>query len=97
MLYDHADETVVDLLAAVYAALPPGGRIVISEPMTGGHSPQRAGDAYFAIYCMAMRTGQARSARQIVGLLKDAGFRNIKSPQSLRPFITSVITGVKLD
>ncbi|MBU2358061.1 MAG: methyltransferase domain-containing protein, partial [Alphaproteobacteria bacterium] len=46
VLYDHADDTVLALLRAVHAALPPGGRLVISEPMTGGQAPQRAGDAY---------------------------------------------------
>ena len=95
VLYDHSDDTVSDLLAAAYAALPPGGRILISEPMTGGANPQRAGDAYFALYCMAMRTGRARSADQIGALLVKAGFRTIRAPRSARPFITSVIEGVR--
>jgi demethylspheroidene O-methyltransferase len=95
VLYDHADETVVALLKAAYDALPEGGRIVISEPMTGGATPQRAGDAYFALYCMAMRTGRARSAAQIAELLTQAGFEDVKAPASRRPFITSVVTGVR--
>lgn len=95
VLYDHADDTVADLLEAAYAALPPGGRIVISEPMTGGRVPERAGDAYFALYCMAMRTGRARSAQEIGALLEAAGFENIKAPRPARPFITSVVSGVK--
>lgn len=97
VLYDHTDETVIALLRAVHDALPPGGRVLISEPMTGGPTPQRAGDAYFALYCMAMRTGCARSAMEISALLKVAGFTDIKSPQTRRPFITSVVTGVKFD
>jgi demethylspheroidene O-methyltransferase len=96
VLYDHADDTVAALLKAAYDALPEGGRIMISEPMTGGATPQRAGDAYFALYCMAMRTGRARSAAQIAELLEQAGFENIKAPASRRPFITSVVTGVRL-
>lgn len=95
VLYDHADDTVAALLRAVHDALPDGGQIVISEPMTGGSMPQRAGDAYFAIYCMAMRTGRARSAVEIADLLIEAGFQDIKAPHARRPFITSVITGVK--
>jgi len=97
VLYDHSDETVAELLANVYHSLPPGGRIVISEPMTGGEIPQRAGDAYFALYCMAMRTGKARSPAEISALLQGAGFGEIKTPKSRRPFITSVVTGVRLD
>jgi demethylspheroidene O-methyltransferase len=97
VLYDHSDETVAALLAAVFRALPPGGRVLISEPMTGGDMPARAGDAYFALYCMAMRTGRARSAAQIAALLSAAGFTQIKTPHARRPFITSVVTGVKPD
>jgi len=83
VLYDHADQTVADLLAAAHDALPPGGRLLISEPMTGGAAPERAGDAYFALYCMAMRTGRARSASEISALLHAAGFTNIKAPRAL--------------
>ena len=97
MLYDHADDTVRALLARVHAALPPGGRLVVSEPMTGGPRPERAGDAYFALYCMAMRTGRARSAGEISALLAAAGFGRIAAPRPARPFITSVVTAVRLD
>ena len=95
VLYDHADSTVAGLLRAVHDALPPGGRVLISEPMTGGDQPQRAGDAYFSLYCMAMRTGRARSPAQISALLTDAGFGAISQPRALRPFVTSVVIGVR--
>jgi demethylspheroidene O-methyltransferase len=97
VLYDHSDETVRALLAAVRTALPPGGRLIVSEPMTGGDLPERAGDAYFALYCMAMRTGRARSAQQIAALLQKAGFGGIRAPRPARPFVTSVVTAVRLD
>ncbi len=97
VLYDHSDDTVRTLLRAVHAALPSGGRLIVSEPMTGGADPQRAGDAYFALYCLAMRTGRARSAQEIADLLRAAGFRTIATPRSARPFITSVVTAVKSD
>ncbi len=95
VLYDHSDRTVADLLRAVYTALPAGGRILISEPMTGGAQPQRAGDAYFSLYCMAMRTGRARSAAEIRTLLTQAGFGAITQPRTARPFVTSVLVGVR--
>lgn len=97
VLYDHADDTVAALLRAVHDALPPGGRILISEPMTGGGKPQRAGDAYFALYCMAMRTGKARSVAEVSALLTQAGFSQVHAPRSRRPFVTSALTGVKSD
>ena len=96
VLYDHADDTVLTLLRATHAALPPGGRLVISEPMTGGASPTRAGDAYFALYCMAMRTGQARSAAQIKALLTAAGFTDpVTAPTPARAYVTSVLWTVR--
>ncbi len=92
VLYDHADETVESLLAATFAALPPGGRLVVSEPMSGGESPEKAGDVYFAFYCMAMRTGRVRSASTIADLMKRTGFEQIETPNARRPFVTSVVT-----
>lgn len=95
VLYDHADATVARLLEAVHAALPPGGRVIVSEPMTGGNSPHRAGDVYFAFYCMAMRTGRARSPDEIAGALRAAGFEAVAPRPTARPFVTSVIEARK--
>lgn len=95
VLYDHADDTVIALLKAAHDALPVGGRILVSEPMTGGDSPQRAGDAYFALYCMAMRTGRARSQAEIAALLVQAGFEDVQTPKPRRAFITSIVLGVR--
>ena len=72
-----------------------GGRICIAEPMTGGAAPNRSGDAYFAFYTMAMRTGRARSAETIAEMLAGAGFVDIAQPRTSRPFIASVVTGRK--
>jgi len=91
VLYDHADETVAALLAEVHAALPPGGRLVVSEPMAGS----TAGDAYFALYCMAMRTGRVRSPAEIGRLMAEAGFEIAGPPRVRRPFVTTVLQGVR--
>lgn len=95
VLYDHADETIAHLLSAVYAALPAGGRLIISEPMSGGAQPSRAGDAYFALYTLAMGTGKARSAAQVADMCKAAGFTKINAVSSRRPFITSCLIATK--
>ena len=92
VLYDHTDETVRDLLAAVRGALPPGGRLILSEPMSGGAEPDRATDVYFAFYTMAMQTGRARSAEEIGALCEAAGFVDVQSPKPLRPYVTRVLT-----
>lgn len=95
VLYDHQDDTVQDLLVRVRAALPDGGRVVISEPMSGGDRPDRAGDGYFALYCMAMRTGRVRSAREISALLARAGFRDVRSLTPRRAYVTGIVTAVR--
>lgn len=92
VLYDHADDTVADLLAACRAALPSGGQLIVTEPMTGGAAPHRAGDVYFAFYCMAMRTGRARSQAEIAAACAAAGFTDIRTPRARRRFLTSVVT-----
>ena len=92
VLYDHDDATVRGLLSAVLDSLPPGGRVIVSEPMAGGDRPQSSGNVYFAFYCMAMRTGRARSAAEISGLLAEAGFTRIRSQATARPFLTSVLS-----
>ncbi|MCY4336163.1 MAG: methyltransferase [Litoreibacter sp.] len=92
VLYDHADETVAALLASCFDVLPSGGRLVISEPMSGGATPTRAGDAYFALYTMAMGTGKARSSSEISGLCVSAGFVEVEAPKARRPFVTQIVT-----
>jgi demethylspheroidene O-methyltransferase len=91
VLYDHADETVALLLRRVREALPPGGRVIVSEPMTGGERPSRPGDTYFALYTMAMGTGRTRSQAEIAALLKAAGFAQVTIRPTRRPFVTSVV------
>jgi demethylspheroidene O-methyltransferase len=95
VLYDHADATVADLLARAFAALPPGGRLVISEPMAGGARPDPAGDVYFAFYTLAMRTGRARSAERIAALCRAAGFTDLRCHTPRRAFVTSVVEARK--
>lgn len=95
VLYDHTDETVAGLLAKCFAALPAGGQLIISEPMRGGATPERAGDAYFALYTLAMGTGKARSADEIAALCAQAGFVDIQKLAARRPFVTRCVTAVK--
>ena len=89
--YDHDDSTVAGLLASCRAALPPGGRLILSEPMAGGAAPERAGDAYFALYTMAMRTGRARSFEELAAMCREAGFQVARPNRPARPFVTSVL------
>lgn len=95
VLYDHDDATVTHLLSRVFDALPPGGRLVVSEPMSGGAAPDRAGDVYFAFYTMAMGTGRVRSAERIGEMCRAAGFEGVRIPRAPRPYITSALSCVR--
>ncbi|MGB3554432.1 MAG: methyltransferase [Jannaschia sp.] len=95
VLYDHTDATVLALLRKVHAALPPGGRVIVSEPMTGGDRPNRSGNAYFAFYCMAMGTGRARDPASIRALLAQVGFASIADHGTTRPFVSHVLSARK--
>ncbi len=95
VLYDHDDSTVAGLLARIHAALPPRGRIIVSEPMSGGARPDRITDVYFAVYTLAMQTGRTRSAAEVGALLAAAGFKDIIKAIGYRPFVTSVMTAQK--
>jgi len=95
VLYDHPDPVVSDLLRAVFAALPKGGMLLVSEPMSGGDRPDPATDVYFAVYTLAMRTGRTRSAAEIAALLAAAGFEGVSTRPGDRPYVTSVVTATR--
>lgn len=95
VLYDHDDTSVAALVAKVHAALPPGGMILVSEPMSGGDRPDPATDVYFAVYTLAMRTGRTRSAAEIGAVLNATGFSDIRTRPGDRPYVTSVVTAIR--
>ena len=91
VLYDHNDEAVARLLARVYAALPPGGTLILAEPMAETPGLARVGDAYFNFYIMAMTHGRPRPAARLSELLRAAGFTRVRSRRVKRPFLTGLI------
>lgn len=95
VLYDHDDDAVARLIARVFAALPAGGRLIISEPMSGGAHPDPITDVYFAFYTLAMRTGRTRAAQTIAKVCQSAGFAQIETPKPFRSYVTSVLTARK--
>lgn len=95
VLYDHDDDSVMALLRKVFDALPEGGRLLISEPMSGGDAPDPITDVYFAFYTLAMRTGRTRSAATIQNMCAQVGFDDLKAPRAKRSYVTGVVTGRK--
>lgn len=93
VLHDHDDAAAVAILRAAHAALPPGGRIAIAEPMAGTRGAEPAGDAYFGFYLLAMGQGRPRRFDEIAATMKEAGFGEIREPATPTPLIVRVATG----
>ena len=92
VVHDHDDAAVQQLLRAVHAALPPGGTLLLAEPMAGTAQAPAMGDAYFGWYLLAMGSGRPRTAAELSALLRGAGFVDIRQRPTRIPLQTSVLT-----
>lgn len=90
VLHDHDDPVVAALLSAVHAALPPGGRALIVEPLAGSPSSPRVGHAYFGFYLAAMRSGRPRTFAEYRDLARAAGFATVRALRTPVPLAASV-------
>jgi len=95
ILHDHDHDGVKQLLSSARAALAPGGRLLIAEPMSDARGKDRVGDAYFGLYLLAMGRGQARTPTQIKQYALSAGFRRtrmlrVRTPGLLRVMIADL-------
>jgi demethylspheroidene O-methyltransferase len=91
VVHDHDDERVLTLLRAVRHALPPGGTLLLAEPMAGTAGAEPMGDAYFGFYLLAMGRGRPRSPAVLGGLLASAGFKNWQLAPTHMPLQTGLI------
>lgn len=91
VLHDHDDAVVMALLAKVHAALPPGGVLVVAEPMAGTAGAEPIGDAYFGFYLLAMGSGRPRTAAELTAMLRAAGFRRVERRRTRTPLIVQVL------
>lgn len=96
VLHDHDDGLVQHLLAAAYAALPPGGTVLVAEPMADTAGARRMGAAYFGVYLWAMGSGRPRSATELQALLRGAGFTALREHPTRIPLQTRVWTARRL-
>jgi demethylspheroidene O-methyltransferase len=91
VLHDHDDDSALVILTGIRKALPPKGRLVLAEPLSGAPDTAPIADAYFGLYFAAMGQGKTRNAEEIAQLGRKAGFTRISSPISRMPLITSVM------
>ncbi|QGN54578.1 methyltransferase [Novosphingobium sp. Gsoil 351] len=94
VLHDHDDSPAQHLLYAIHAALPPGGSLLLAEPMADTRGARAMGDAYFGTYLWAMGSGRPRTAREIGAMLKAAGFRRWREVATSQPLIARIIVAL---
>jgi demethylspheroidene O-methyltransferase len=90
-LFEHSDARALAILKAVRRALPPGGTVLIAEPMAGTSGAEAMGDAYFGFYLLAMGKGRSRSAAALSRLLLEAGFEPARLLRTPMPLQTQVL------
>ena len=95
VLHDHDDESARAVLARIYAALPQGGTLLIAEPMAETPGGEPIGDAYFGFYLLAMGRGRARPPREILSLLRSAGFVDGQILKTRRPMLASAVVAMR--
>jgi demethylspheroidene O-methyltransferase len=92
IIHDHDDDSVLAMLRAARAALPPDGTLLIAEPMSGTAGAEPIGDAYFGFYLLAMGRGRSRSPDAIEALLARAGFGRCRRLATRLPVLCRIIT-----
>ena len=91
VVHDHDDEQAQTLLARAHAALPPGGVLLLAEPMAGTAGAEAMGAAYFNFYLHAMGSGRARSPERLMAMLRAAGFATARLLPTATPLQTQLI------
>ncbi len=91
VLHDHDDPAVLALLRKVRGNLPKQGALLVAEPFAQTKGAERMGDAYFGFYLLAMGQGRPRSAAELTGMLREAGFSKIRSLPTRLPMISGAL------
>lgn len=92
VVHDHDDAAVMSLLGRVRAALPPGGTLLLAEPMAGTPGAEPMGEAYFGFYLLAMGSGRPRTPAELRAMLSEAGFCRVRQRRTRRPLLTGIVT-----
>lgn len=96
VIHDHDDSTALDILRAAWRALPPGGTLLLAEPMAGTPGAEPVG-AYFAFYLLAMGSGRPRRSEELIDLLRKAGFSHTRLVPTRRPMLARVLVSRRDD
>lgn len=95
VVHDQDDAGMCRLLAAAFEALPPGGLLLLGEPMAATPGSQTMGNAYFGMYLLAMGRGRPRSAAELTRALLDAGFIAVRQHPTRMPLQTGLLSATR--
>lgn len=95
VIHDHDDALAMRILVAAHRALPPGGTLILAEPMAGTRGAEAMGDAYFGFYLRAMGSGRPRRAAELQAMLRQAGFASTRQISTATPLVTGVLLARK--
>jgi demethylspheroidene O-methyltransferase len=89
--HDHNDDSVLRVMQNIRRMLPPNGRLILAEPLSGVPSIAPVADAYFGLYFTAMGQGRTRTLEQISALARQAGFASAQAIRTRMPLVTGLI------
>jgi demethylspheroidene O-methyltransferase len=95
VVHDHDDDAALRILRAAHAALPPGGTLLLAEPMSDTPGAEPVGDAYFGFYLMAMGQGRTRTPAELTAMLHAAGFGSVRRHRTHTPLLVGVLSAVR--
>jgi demethylspheroidene O-methyltransferase len=96
VIHDHEDPQALEILRASHRALPPGGVLLLAEPMARTSGAEPMGDAYFGFYLLAMGQGRPRTATQLRALLLEAGFDRVRNVKTRRPILCGLLVAERV-
>lgn len=94
--HDHPDHVVRVLLSSIHDALPPGGTLLLAEPMAEAGERPATADAYFHFYLLAMGAGRLRTPQELARLMADAGFAGIELVPGAMPLHARILVGRRI-
>ena len=94
VIHDHDDASALTILRAAHQALPPGGTLILAEPMAGTSGAKSVGDAYFGFYLRAMGGGRPRDPTTLAEMVRVAGFVRPRIIATRTPMLTRVLVAV---
>jgi demethylspheroidene O-methyltransferase len=92
VIHDHDDAAALAILRAARRALPPGGTMLLAEPMADTSGAEPVG-AYFNFYLLAMGSGRLRRAEELMPMMREAGFSRVRPVPTRRPMLVRILVG----